>query len=121
MNNWDQYQIEKRNIGILADIKTHCILWYGDKIKCNYCDVDDIEKLTIHHKNYFKDSIIHKEFNTIPISNRIKYYSELLEEIMIRPDNFETLCNRCHELLHIHNKNKIPKDEGQTSLKRDED
>lgn len=100
----------------LSDLKIHCILWYDKKIKCTYCDIIDIERLTIHHKSYTPNSIVYVNFGN-SLTGRLSYYSALLDEIMDNPDNFETLCNMCHGLLHLHNKNKVPpKDEGQKEL-----
>lgn len=107
------YEIDRMLNGKLADIKTHCILWYDKKIKCHYCDITDINKLTIHHISYNLNSIIYLSYGN-SLTGRITYYSNLLDEIIDHPDNFITLCNRCHALLHLHNKNKVL--EGQKVL-----
>ncbi len=100
------YEIDRMLNGMLADIKTHCILWYDKKIKCQYCKESDIIKLTIHHKSYNPKSVVYTSYGD-SLTGRITYYSNLLDEIMDYPENFITLCNRCHKILHIHNKNKI--------------
>lgn len=104
--SWYDYDRERKLTWKLNNIKIHLILWYSDKIKCQYCDVDNIEKLTIHHKEYFPNSVVYSFFNN-SLLGRLEYYPNLLNEIISNPDNFQTLCNNCHKLLHIHNKNKV--------------
>ncbi len=81
----------------LPSLKRYCILKFR---RCDVCQVcDTSKKLIIHHKKYFDDSVIYKQFSDTH-DGRIQYYAKLLDEIEKRPTNFNSLCMNCHDHLH---------------------
>ena len=97
--DWQLYQNQRKLECMLIDIKTHCILIYDNRLRCNRCSEDYIHRLIIHHKQYFSDSVIFWSYGNY-LGGRVNYYSQLINEIEKRKDNFETLCNKCHTWLH---------------------
>lgn len=80
-------------------IKIHVMGFISNRIKCFYCNDDNIERLLVHHVSYHHDSVVYKYFGN-SFQGRIMYYSTLLSEVMKRPRNFLILCFGCHKFRH---------------------
>ena len=97
--SWYDYDKERKLKTQLIHIKIHCMCWVSNRIVCFYYGLDDIEKLLLHHKSYFFNSIIYKPYGN-SLEGRIKYYSSLINEVMVNPKNFLILCFKCHSMRH---------------------
>lgn len=71
----------------------------SNRIKCYYCDEDNIQYLLLHHIEYSKKSITYNQFEN-SLNGRIEYHSALLNEVMVSPQNFLILCFECHKFRH---------------------
>lgn len=112
----------------LTELKKQCFIEIG-RTNCLCCNESRPKRLLVHHLSYTKDSVTYSGRNITPeirikFSNddygRLKYYSNLLDEILEDKDNFIVICFKCHteleELLRLqpvevlelfkHNKSK---------------
>ena len=90
----------------LTELKKECM----NRVSVPVCDICGEVKpkcLTIHHLDYHPDSITYNKFGNSD-DERLKYYSHLLDEIKMRPDNFKVLCIGCHTQLEYLLSMSIP-------------
>ena len=81
----------------LIELKKECFSRVGDSI-CFCCENTNPKQLVLHHLSYTKNSIIYSKFENND-DGRLKYYSNLLDEIKQDPNNFLVLCIDCHQVI----------------------
>lgn len=81
----------------LIELKKECF----NRISGSYCKCcynENPKQLLIHHLSYTEKSITYNKFDNSD-DGRLKYYSNLLDEIKMDINNFVVLCFDCHQII----------------------
>jgi len=81
----------------LTELKKECMSRIvGDTpIQCSICNENRAKRLLLHHYSYNNDSVTYNQFENSD-DGRLKYYSNIIDEVKKRPYNFAILCVTCH-------------------------
>lgn len=81
----------------LLELKKECFNRVGESV-CFCCENINPKQLVLHHLSYTKNSVIYNKFENSD-DGRLKYYSNLLDEIKQDPSNFLVLYIECHQVI----------------------
>ena len=84
----------------LTELKKECMsrvisVTKHNSISCLVCDEIRPNRLLLHHYSYNNKSVTYNQFENSD-DGRLKYYSNIIDEVKERPYNFEILCVNCH-------------------------
>lgn len=81
----------------LIELKKECFNRISGSF-CKCCYNENPRRLLIHHLSYTEKSITYNKFENSD-DGRLKYYSNLLDEIKMDSENFVVLCFDCHQII----------------------
>lgn len=81
----------------LIELKIECFNRISGSF-CSCCYNDNPKLLVIHHLSYRENSVTYNKFDNSD-DGRLKYYSNLLDEIKSDYSNFVVLCFDCHQVI----------------------
>jgi hypothetical protein len=82
----------------LTELKKECFKHIGSNLSCFCCGESKLIRLLVHHLSYTSKSVTYNKWGNSD-HERLKYYSNLLDEIKEDNDNFLVLCFNCHKRL----------------------
>ncbi len=88
------------------EVKQECAKHIGSN-KCFVCQCLKSKKgMTVHHLEYVFDDVTYKKYQPPNDTNKLAYYTDLLEMVKDIPTRFMFLCNTHHQALERLNRYK---------------
>lgn len=81
----------------LTELKKECMsrIVGGRPIQCAICKENKPKRLLLHHYSYNNESVTYNQFENSD-DGRLKYYSNMMDDVKKNPFNFEIFCVNCH-------------------------
>jgi hypothetical protein len=84
----------------LTELKKECMsrvisVTKHTSISCAICNENRAKRLLLHHYSYNNESVTYNQFENSD-DGRLKYYSNIIDDVKKSPYNFEIFCVKCH-------------------------